>query len=221
MGMSKSDSILAIGIFLSFCLDNKSREYIFTDEKNGMVRQSVYSVFNNEFCQLTFPQEHSVLSKTVYFKKCLQGQTYRLSQNDCQGSGIAPDWNAEKFQFCASNDKSCDRGVAIKDNKKSKNIWIADAQKSPAAKSCAEDQTGNKTWELFYFKDTINFPVNFNDYFTLPKGKEYAFWIDGVFYADKAGLGYFNDNSDFISSGYQLKNTYFHVWCLSGMREYP
>lgn len=78
-----------------------------------------------------------VSQRTILIRRCLIGQVYRPTQNDCQGTGTKDTvWGASQLQWCPTNDRSCE-----KDGK-------ADSTISPAAKACATDTFAGKKWTL-------------------------------------------------------------------------
>jgi hypothetical protein len=83
--------------------------------------------------------------KTILVRRCLIGQVYRPEQNDCRGTGTESNvWGRLKFQWCPTNDTSCEVN------------GIADPTKSPAAKACAEDTFLGKKWRLPSLEDRFS-----------------------------------------------------------------
>lgn len=79
--------------------------------------------------------------KTYYYKKCLQGQVYRQTENDCMGTGNETDlYGAVKLQYCDKADNSCNGG-------EDKGILDGNG-KSEAYKSCDSDTTLGRKWEV-------------------------------------------------------------------------
>jgi hypothetical protein len=146
----------------------------------------------------------------VYIKKCLQGQIYRSTQNDCQdpsgGRNAGNNWGALTFQFCTTNDGSCETN------------WKADPIKnSPAAVSCANDTLANRKWHLYYNQyDT--FIGNFNQYFPdIPIGATNLIWSsysDGVD-PTLAEAYYFDVPYNKITFTNKAKINTYYVLCLS------
>ena len=82
----------------------------------------------------------SILS-LVLIKKCMQGQVYLKDQNNCRGKGSEADgWGAEKYQYCPTNDYSCERRTTL--------LNYADEIKSPAAVSCDQNIDLGRKWKL-------------------------------------------------------------------------
>ena len=74
----------------------------------------------------------------------MQGQVYQKDQNNCRGKGTEADgWGAEKFQYCPTNDRSCEIYVGGK-----LSGYVADDTKSPAAKVCAQETILGRKWNL-------------------------------------------------------------------------
>jgi hypothetical protein len=150
----------------------------------------------------------------ILYQRCLMGQVYRSAQNDCQGTGTkATVWGAQKYQWCPTNDKSCEdsNGNAI-------------SPASPAAKACADSSFQGKKWEMpnsnqeiffdynqsstksystIFYKD---YPNYFQDFF-INTVEEYGVW-DRVSYDDQ------KTNVEYYSTGSRiLKNLNFNVNC--------
>ena len=107
-------------------------EGIVMDNKDGTL------TYTYRFIQTNGIIGNKVLSqRTILIRRCLIGQVYRTTQNDCQGTGTKDTvWGASQLQWCPTNDRSCE-----KDGK-------ADSTISPAAKACATDTFAGKKWEL-------------------------------------------------------------------------
>ena len=141
--------------------------------------------------------------RTILIRRCLIGQVYRQTQNDCQGAGTKETvWGASQLQWCPTNDRSCE-----KDGK-------ADPTISPAAKACAEDKFVGKKWRMVNLADNLGkiFPLlsiqmindlkNIND-FRSPK-----FWLEESPSEERAWT--INSVSGTPSEN---KNTLFPVLC--------
>lgn len=115
-----------------FCtlIKNTVREYQYEDMMDGTTKLTVTTGYERNCYRET-------VTSVIYIKKCLQGQTYQPGPNNCQGTGGAPDWGAQKFQFCPTNDRSCEDSN-----------YKADPLTSPAAFACASDTTAGRTWRL-------------------------------------------------------------------------
>lgn len=116
------------------------------DQKNG-----TYLVKRNSGYTYSAPGCTGLSSVTTenlyYVKKCLQGQVYRTAENDCKGTGSATNsWGAQKFQWCQTADRSCDLPVFNSNGNIAR--YVVDPTKSPAAISCANDKTVNKSWSI-------------------------------------------------------------------------
>ncbi|MDX1959071.1 MAG: hypothetical protein SFU98_10900 [Leptospiraceae bacterium] len=115
-----------------------SYEQSITDNKDGTLT----------FVNIEYEKQFGVREsnrKTVLFQRCLIGQVYRKSENDCRGTGTKETvWGALKFQWCPTNDRSCED-----------NSGNASPSVSPAANACAESIFLGKKWEMhddeYYF----------------------------------------------------------------------
>jgi len=127
-----------------------------TDNKDGTVRILVEGVN---------PCGGRKFITDKLLKKCIQGQLYRSAQNDCKGTGTAADYyGAQKFQWCPTDDESCDSS------------GDADVNKSPAGNSCDKDMTANRKWQIF---DT--YPLNqknINEFINRDEIPKEFFWIN-------------------------------------------
>jgi hypothetical protein len=126
--------------------------------------------------------------KEVLYQRCLQGQVYRITQNDCQGTGTkATAWGAQLYQWCPTNDRSCEdsNGNAI-------------SPASPAAKACADSNFQGKKWELHSYED-----INFQGYRT---SGHYPPLRD-IFYSKLL-----NDSYNQIFQDYLSNNILYGVW---------
>ena len=102
-----------------------------TDQGDGTLRYDQPRLScDGPFCE-EIPQA------PVYIKKCLQGQVYRSAENDCRGTGSAADqWGAAKFQFCSTDDTSCQDGSGVANGS------------SPAEQSCRGETLAGRSWHL-------------------------------------------------------------------------
>ena len=136
-------------------------ESTWSDQGDGSIRllerkRTIHPCFGNEY-----------LSETFY-KKCLQGQVFRSSENDCRGIGTAPSWGAIKLQFCSSNDAACETASF------NGSSWgNPNPVKSPAEHSCNVDSTSRKLWIMLsssyidkeYIQLAPDIPNGINDFF--------------------------------------------------------
>ncbi|MCB1194139.1 MAG: hypothetical protein KDK90_27125 [Leptospiraceae bacterium] len=120
---------IAIGIFFHGLLPSLSEpppappDDTFVDNKDGTI--SLYDEETYEF---------------VNFKKCLQGQIYRIEQNDCQGTGDSSDnYGANLLSYCNTDDNSCNE---------TKNYTLISTDSSQIYLSCKNDTLNNKTWRV-------------------------------------------------------------------------
>ncbi len=102
-----------------------------TDNKDG----TLYYTYIKR--QINWPGNPILEQKTILVQRCLFGQVYRPAENDCRGTGTkATVWGALKFQWCPTDDQSCEKD------------GVADPALSPAAKACADSTLLGKKWEL-------------------------------------------------------------------------
>lgn len=144
-------------LFLSNCFDTNAKERKKRNEDNKVAllqviglswgSKEVGTVVDNKDGTLTYTYQllqtngwlgnRIVSQRTILIRRCLIGQVYRSTQNDCQGTGTKDTvWGASQLQWCPTNDRSCE-----KDGK-------ADSAISPAAKACATDTFAGMKWEL-------------------------------------------------------------------------
>jgi hypothetical protein len=146
------------------------------DMKDGTLKVAKYDVVTGIFGQ-GIDKEYEQNSYLV--KKCVQGQVYRPVENDCRGKGTQDNWwGAEKYQWCATDDRSCE-----KESIYNVGIYWIDESKSPAAITCKKDQTNNLSWKIYSnTNDSVEyFPKLYtllNDRrYEIPQGIEDYFWI--------------------------------------------
>lgn len=176
------------------------------DQGDGSIRvltkvKIIHPCFGGEYTTETF------------YKKCLQGQVFRPSQNDCKGTGTAPYWGAMLFQFCPSNDTACEKPKFNGDSWGNPNPVI-----SPAEHSCSVDSTGGKSWAMidsYYLnKEYVQMAPD------IPTGISDFIWRGGldlmqgdtsertVFrFLEFGSTAYINGSDSF------LKNTFHYVLC--------
>ncbi len=137
------------------------------------------------------------LVANVYFtiKKCVQGQVFRQSQNDCKGIGTAANnYGAIKFQWCETNDLSCTK-------LDSKGKRVIDSTKSPAGKSCA---TEGFILVTAFYNDFRN-PKLREQLLTMltdaPKTENDYYWTE-----DPSFIQLSSDIVNYEQSAYRLKN---------------
>ena len=187
----------------------------FIDMNDGTIKKQDYS-HTHDNCHI-FPDTTNYYN-IYYIKKCLQGQVYRPTQNDCQGTGAAPDWGAVRYQFCPTNDRACDMMTT---NDSGNTIYVADPTLSPAAKACADDTTAGRIWTLIR-EIGINygyiFPSNISAYMPeIPKGNTNLIWTDFAKDQTKSNAYFFDSVSGLEAyfSGGLLKNTSQFILCIS------
>jgi len=157
---------------LAFCLGTTTAVSSDSDLGDGTIRR-VDTITNISPCW-----GERISYGTIYFKKCLQGQVYRSSTNDCRGAGNVSDlWGAQQLQFCpvSSYDSAC---LTFNPNTEIAPKGI-DPTASPAAISCAGDTTGGKSWKLMGHAGTYYSPTDINLLAfnpDLPTGIANQFW---------------------------------------------
>jgi len=151
---------ITIGDFVNFCMFNRSFETWneVEDNRDGTVSLVTYSgIRNNPLCSLG---EHPTRKVNFLVKKCIQGQVYRQTENDCKGAGSADNyWNAQKFQWCSNNDKSC-----VKTD--SNGVEGIDYAISPAGITCNTDNATSYKFGIFplsFFENYITYLSFFQD----------------------------------------------------------
>ncbi|HMY70003.1 MAG TPA: hypothetical protein PL163_25395 [Leptospiraceae bacterium] len=110
-----------------------------TDNKDG----TLYYTYIKR--QINWPGNPILEQKTILVQRCLIGQVYRPAENDCRGTGTkGTTWGALKFQWCPTNDRSCEKD------------GVADPALSPAAKACADSNFLGKKWGLGSKTDSLS-----------------------------------------------------------------
>ncbi len=116
----------------------KSVSYI--DNMDGTVTANMLYDMDRPNC-VSLPKTEI---RTVFIKKCMQGQVYQKDQNNCRGKGSEADgWGAEKYQYCPTNDRACEKETGDRLRE-----YVADETKSPAAIACAQETFLGKRWGL-------------------------------------------------------------------------
>jgi len=192
----KKDSANDRDTLFLLCAARLDPKFEYTQEDNG--EGALYKVETFTYTQCGIARKRVTKYYDAFVKKCLQGQVYRKKEQDCKGTGTAPDWGAIKFQICPSADRSCDRETSVG--------WIIDKEKSPAAISCANDNTAGKKWFLpgFYNDRLMSFHKNI------------SFWLmDALDDAEGTHSWYYDP--DFGNGGLavDLKTSYKYVVCYS------
>ena len=150
--------------------------------------------------------------RSVLIKKCMQGQVYLKDQNNCRGKGSEADgWGAEKYQYCPTNDYSCERRTTL--------LNYADEIKSPAAVSCDQNIDLGRKWKL---PEQSNFRGDSSSFFNIiqeiPKVITNTVIVPMVSPSTKEsieGVG-FDPVAKVISIGWELpKNNSFYIFCIS------
>ena len=150
-------------------------------------------------------------------KKCLQGQIYRSTENDCQGTGTSDDnFGALTLQYCASDDDSC------KDT--SGTNGIASTELSPASASCASDTTDGKSWILPIVVPEP-YPPNPNPPISreiliympeLPRGETDYFWSAlNSYWSDKEATVFSFQSDLSVASDFKPKSSTQFVLCVT------
>ena len=146
-----------------------------------------------------------VVTPIYYIKKCIQGQVYRQAQNDCKGTGTAANYyGAQKFQWCPTNDRSCEK-------LDSSGNFVIDETKSPAALTCKSDSFLGKQWSVTpgVSRDFQNFYERSDE---LPLGNFDFFWATNTYWpVDLQHASALLMNSDTSQSF--LKNQFNYVLC--------
>lgn len=137
---------------------------ILSDNQDGTVTLSTAYSFDGR------------IGKKYLLKKCLQGQMYRISTNDCQGiGGMEDQYGAVAFKYCIKNDISCNIRF-IDDSTDSSQIaspttkveyYLTEDGKSDAFISCKSDGMEVVPPEIFYelyrtgnFKSTFSHTIS-------------------------------------------------------------
>lgn len=194
----------------------ESKEVRVQDMKDGTIKISTYKLTSNVFGMT--PNVSEIEMDFVYLKRCLQGQVYRSSQNDCKGAGTQSDyWGAQKFQWCPTNDRACEISKVYTYNgynyTYTYTYYSVDRTKSPPYISCGNDTTANRKWELTgvsygdrqiaYYKYVTSQRID-----EIPSGDTDYYWYNG---------SQTIDSSSVISLGgdytYIYKNSYNYVLC--------
>jgi hypothetical protein len=174
----------------------------FYDTADGAISLISVSTNGSEYCPfppLAKTEFVDAYNAKSYIKKCIQGQVYRKEQNDCKGAGTAANyWNAQKYQFCTANDRSCEK-------LDSSGNYVIDETKSPAALACKNDKTNGITWYITgsvstktfpFFKRPDEIPLSESDFFwggtPFDSSTAYALSIDPSKNIQKANKSSFN-----------------------------
>lgn len=188
----KRDSVIMSFLLCTFARAPFER-YVSKDNMDGTINIRIEKVSG---CGLV----NSVSSGTL-LKKCLQGQVYRQAQNDCKGTGSAADYyGAQKFQWCPTNDGSCDTGTGSLD------VTI-----SPIGKTCSFENLMNRKWSVISYlnSQTVKSYLDLNQEFP----KEEYLWYNVY----KFSLGYSEGPivklSQFENVQLSLKSSYNYVLC--------
>ena len=181
-------------MYFSF-FNNRNRlstdSYTYEDLADGTVKQTTYSTYNSVI----------TASEVLYLKKCLQGQTYRLAQNDCQGTGNAGNnYGATTLQYCNANNNSCN----------STNFILNNLGSSAAYNSCAADTTAGKTWRVASSGELYTLLVSDSLTVYFPQiGTDYI-WANDAYQATQARVFAFGGSSIYVN-----KTDSYYVLCAS------
>jgi hypothetical protein len=163
-----------------------SEEVSINDNSNGTISATVVTYHISE----ATGNKLKTNSQIIIFQRCLIGQVYRSTQNDCEGTGTkATIWGAQKQQWCITNSSAC---------QDSKNVAVVGL--SPAATACSNSNLLSKTWAL-----PGGFRSNTNDF--IQEYMEYLVYNYSSNNLAKAIL------EDYIS---QTGNITFALWTNSG-----
>lgn len=186
-------------------IKDRIRDYRYEDMMDGTIQLTMTTGYER-YCY------RDTVTSVIFIKKCLQGQVYQPGPNNCQGTGSAPDWGAQKLQFCPTNDRSCEDAN-----------YKANPLTSPAAASCAADTTAGRAWRLpDYSNTTEGLSGDILDYLSdLPGGSE-GFWTQEARHGTETEaylygfLSYTTYSGiKLLSNGYELKNIPQYVLCIS------
>ena len=174
------------------------------DNKDGTIALADVTTQGTDYCLLPLGKTESINAK-YYIKKCVQGQVYRSAQNDCKGTGTAANYyGAQKFQWCPTNDRSCEK-------LDSSGNFVIDETKSPAALTCKSDSFLGKHWSV-----TPGVSRDFQKFYErsdeLPLGIVDFFWATSNYWpVDIQHASALLMNSDTSQSF--LKNQFNYVLC--------
>jgi len=179
VGKKKENSSLFDKIFGNcFALEFGNQHYKsnrIQDNRDGTI--SLVEVTAGSTCQILGLGNRDTIKAIYYIKKCIQGQVYRSTQNDCKGTGTAENyWGAQKFQFCSENGK-CDETT------------------SPAYLACSNDNNLNRAFILNNLSNSQNAILIYNYFATRPDEiPNDFFWLSGLekinFYIQKLTITY-------------------------------
>ena len=173
--------------------------YVVEDNKDGTLETIQYK----ETTWLLGLVARSRTPTGYIIKKCIQGQVYRAEQNDCKGKGTAADWwGAEKFQWCQTNDRACERTYG-------NGVYFADSTKAVPNIICQNDAAAGKKWSfptgvgslyLDYLQRKDEIPVGEGEYYWTPYTSK-----------DNDTLALSNSFTD--NQFYDSKTNYHYVLC--------
>lgn len=146
------------------------------DNNDGTLSLVQYSGTSSPLCIFNLGSKPNLTRSVQYYvKKCVQGQVYRHTQNDCQGTGNAANYyNAQKYQRCITNDTNCDQLDA-------NGYYLIDYTKSPAGVSCRTDITANKSsWFIFPITFLGEYSNYINYFSDAPQGSSDYYWIANI-----------------------------------------
>ena len=178
------------------------RKYELKDNLNGTVDLYMKNGFG------------SILESYVY-KKCLQGQVYRTTENDCRGAGSEANlWNASLLQYCSTEDNAC--------NPMDKFIQGSDdyvfGSNSQIYVSCDSDTTAGLKWypvngfgKVGFLYDSDMLKTIFPD---IPWDNSINIWLANSKIGDSSQAGYssFPRKIEYINS-YDFKKAKKYTFC--------
>lgn len=185
------DEILAVCLQKTYV---SSSNFSYADEVQD-INDGTFNIIEVQEQIYCFGLLRETKTYNLTIKKCLQGQVYRQEENDCKGTGSADDhYGAQKYQWCETNDTSCDD----------------DETKSPAKASCLNDNTAGRSWKLLSVDTIYNVYedlISIND--GIPSGDSDYYWNPYSSNTSEAEASTLRGNTDTFS-----KDTYLYVLCV-------
>lgn len=188
------------GILFSVISDYKETTLNYIDNKDGTV--SVHSI------RKTNGED---LGQVALFKKCLQGQVYRQTENDCKGTGSESDnYGALKLQFCDKLDMSCNSVQPTNTL-----VGVLNGSNSEIYQSCGLENFFKKNWKVITRSHfSVDFDMNkINS--TIMDGTE--IWTDSGLYDSLKYAYTIKWNQDYYTS--DLKTNRHYLLCSEKEKE--
>ncbi|MCB1194414.1 MAG: DUF1566 domain-containing protein [Leptospiraceae bacterium] len=169
---------------------------------------------------------NSYPAQTLYFTKCVYGQTYNSATNDCDGTSNLGNYGAKNIQFCKTYDNSCDNTITV--------------TSGPLFDACSGLSLTGKSWRvptknelklLVNCANTTNMPdhdyhscpktdlLNIINLFPIPSTLRDFYWSSNVYTGSNLGNGNMS-YALFVSfdDGYVLsdwKDKSYYALCVS------